>query len=133
MVERARERFCLGEVWFVADRGMVSPKVMEGLEERKVPYIVGVRMRKEREVRELVLSHPGRYQTVEENLKVKGAEAEIDEEALEREARYDGKYVLLTDSDLPAEEVALAYKGLWRVEAAFREPKAPLRVTRHGF
>ncbi len=41
--------------------------------------------------------------------------------------------MLLTDSDLPAEEVALAYKGLWRVEAAFREPEVPLRVARHGF
>jgi hypothetical protein len=61
------------------------------------------------------------------------AEAEIDEGALKREARYDGKCVLLTDCDLPAEEVALAYKGLWRVEAAFREPEVPLRVTRHGF
>jgi len=27
----------------------------------------------------------------------------------------------------------LAYKGLWRVEAAFREPQMPLRVTRDGF
>jgi len=63
-------------------------------------------------------------------LRVSGAKAEIDERALKREARYDGKYVLLTDCDLPAEEVASAYKGLWRVEAAFREPQMPLRVTR---
>jgi len=61
---------------------------------------------------------------------IEGAKAEIDEGALKREARYDGKYVLLTDGDLPAEEVALAYKGLWRVGAAFREPEVPLRVTR---
>jgi len=61
-------------------------------------------------------------------LRVRGAEVEIDEGALKREARYDGKYVLLTDSELAAEEVALAYKGLWRVEAAFRELKDQLEL-----
>lgn len=48
-------------------------------------------------------------------------EVEIDREAIKREARYDEKYVLLTDTDLSAEEVALGYKGLWRVKVAFRE------------
>ena len=61
-------------------------------------------------------------------LRIEGAQAEIDLGALKREARYDGKYVLLTDTDLPAEEVALAYKGLWRVEAAFRELKDQLEL-----
>ena len=61
-------------------------------------------------------------------LRVRGVEAEIDEGALKREARYDGKYVLLTDSDLPADQVALAYKGLWRVEAAFRELKDQIEL-----
>ena len=59
-------------------------------------------------------------------LRIERAKVEIDEGALKREARYDGKCVLLTDGDLPAEEVALAYKGLWRVEAAFREPEVML-------
>ncbi|MCD6541627.1 hypothetical protein J7K76_07370 [Candidatus Bipolaricaulota bacterium] len=40
----------------------------------------------------------------------------------------DGKYALLTGTDLPAEEVALAYKGLWRVEAAFRQLKDQLEL-----
>ena len=56
-------------------------------------------------------------------LKVEGAKPEIDEEKLREESRYDGKYVLLTDTELPAEEVALAYKGLWQVEQAFQELK----------
>jgi len=61
-------------------------------------------------------------------LKGTGAKAEIDEGALLRKARYDGKYMLLTDTALPAEEVALAYKGLWQVEAAFRELKDQLEL-----
>jgi len=44
-------------------------------------------------------------------------------------ARYDGKYVLLADTDLPAEEVALAYKGLWRVKAVHLEVKGYLVRT----
>jgi transposase len=36
--------------------------------------------------------------------------------------------VLFTTSDLPASEVALAYKGLWMVERAFRELKSSLEV-----
>jgi transposase len=42
------------------------------------------------------------------------------------EARYDGKFVLRTNVDLPADEVALKYKELWRVEQAFRTVKSVL-------
>ncbi|MBE3582311.1 MAG: IS1634 family transposase [Thermoanaerobacteraceae bacterium] len=60
-------------------------------------------------------------------LKVSGTEAVIDEKAIEEEARYDGKYVLTTNNaTLSPEEIALAYKDLWRVERAFREMKSGL-------
>jgi hypothetical protein len=52
----------------------------------------------------------------------------IDEAALEAEARYDGKYVLRTDTDLEAAEVALKYKELWRVEQLFRTIKSILET-----
>ncbi|MFZ5898196.1 MAG: hypothetical protein ACOYU7_03275 [Bacillota bacterium] len=41
-------------------------------------------------------------------LKLNGARAEIDRQALEREARYDGKYVLRTNADLDTGAAALA-------------------------
>jgi len=47
---------------------------------------------------------------------------------IEDEIRYDGKYVLSTNTTLPAEEVAKAYKQLWMVEHAFREMKSNLDV-----
>jgi len=50
----------------------------------------------------------------------------IDQKVLQEEARYDGKYVLRTNSQLDTDEVALAYKDLWRVERAFREIKSSL-------
>ena len=47
---------------FVADRGMVKSSVIEGLEARGLGYILGMRLRRAKEVREAVLSHSGRYQ-----------------------------------------------------------------------
>ncbi|HSA82320.1 MAG TPA: IS1634 family transposase [Geminicoccaceae bacterium] len=52
----------------------------------------------------------------------------LNEAAIAREARLDGKFVLTTSTKLPAAEVALAYKSLWRVERAFRALKSTLDV-----
>jgi transposase len=58
---------------------------------------------------------------------VSGGKIAIDEEAVNSEARYDGKYVIKTnDYELSPEEVALAYKDLWWVERSFRELKLGL-------
>lgn len=52
----------------------------------------------------------------------------VDEKKIAAEKRYDGKYVLLTNTNLSARETALAYKELWRVERAFREIKSFLEI-----
>ena len=52
-----------------------------------------------------------------------GSEARIAEEA-----RYDGKWVLRTNTDLDTAEVALQYKRLWMVEAWFRSCKSLLQT-----
>lgn len=52
----------------------------------------------------------------------------IDEEKVRKEARYDGKWVLRTNTDLTAAEVALKYKQLWMVEAMFRSMKSVLET-----
>jgi transposase len=52
----------------------------------------------------------------------------IDEEAVKRDARLDGKFVLTTNTDLPTAEVAQTYKSLWRVERTFREQNSTLEV-----
>ena len=52
----------------------------------------------------------------------------LNEAAIAREARLDGKFVLTTSTELPAAEVAKAYKSLWRVERAFRTLKSTLDV-----
>jgi Transposase DDE domain len=52
----------------------------------------------------------------------------IDEAKIKEEARYDGKWVLRTNIDLDAAEVALQYKRLWMVEAWFRSCKSLLQT-----
>jgi transposase len=52
----------------------------------------------------------------------------IDEEKVRKEARYDGKWVLRTNTDRPAAEVALKYKQLWMVEEMFRSMKSVLET-----
>jgi hypothetical protein len=51
---------------------------------------------------------------------------EIDEDKIQAQEKYDGLWVLQTDLDLPAKEIALRYKELWRVEQIFRTIKSIL-------
>lgn len=182
VVDRLRQRFGLTRVCWVADRGMISKSTIEGLEDRKLEYILGARMRRQKEVSLSVLSRAGRYEEVAENLRVKEVwtegrryivclnpdEAEkdarereaivgaledelkqgrlqlvgnrgyrrflrvekdavtIDKKKIAAEARYDGKFVLRTNTTLPAAEVAVQYKRLLLVEQFFRATKSLL-------
>ncbi len=53
---------------------------------------------------------------------------QIDEAKIAEEARYDGKWVLRTNTDLDPAEVALQFKRLWMVEAWFRSCKSLLQT-----
>lgn len=53
-----------------------------------------------------------------------GGGFEINEAKIESEARFDGKWVLQTDTDLTPTECALKYKELWMVEQLFRSMKS---------
>jgi hypothetical protein len=52
----------------------------------------------------------------------------IDEAKIVEDARYDGKWVLRTNTDLDTAEVALQYKRLWMVEQWFRSCKTLLQT-----
>lgn len=55
IVDRLRSRFAIGRVCVIADRGMISKATMQGLEERKLEYILGARERSDPLIREVVL------------------------------------------------------------------------------
>ena len=61
-------------------------------------------------------------------VKLGKASASIDEDRIKYEARFDGKWVLRTNTDLSADQVALKYKELWRVEKVFRDVKSLLET-----
>ena len=50
----------------------------------------------------------------------------INEKKITEEARFDGKWVLRTNTELTAEQAALKYKELWQVEQVFRDMKSIL-------
>jgi transposase len=192
IVKRLRERFRLREITVVADRGMMSQKTLEALEGSDPPvgYIIGVRMRRQKEVNLSVLGSRKQWlESVPERrkakdpapLKIKEVWVEnrryvvclneeerrkdahdreaivghlkeqlrqgdkslvgnkgyrrylkvqgdhhfaIDEKQIKTEARYDGLWVLRTNTLYNAETVAHVYKALWTVEDIIRTTKS---------
>ena len=61
-------------------------------------------------------------------LKITKGSARIDTDKVKSESRFDGKWVLTTNTDLPSSEVALKYKELWQVERVFRDVKSLLET-----
>ena len=196
VVARLRARFGIDRACIVADRGMISAETIATLEAEGVNYILGVRERSSREVREDVIDDDGiavpliiprqkgetqlavRERTVagrryvicrndEEARKDAEARAEliaglerklaqgdkalvgnkgfrrflkapahdtfvIDRAKVEADARFDGVFVLRTNTELSALQVVLRYRNLLAVETAFRTAKA-LLATRPIF
>jgi hypothetical protein len=184
IVEVLKDRFRIRRIILVCDKGMVSQFNLEELEKEGIDFIVGIRLRNVKEVKEEVLSKGGRYREVEDNLRVKevllkgkryiicvnpeqarkdemtrekilseleeklgrGAKelignkgyrrylkvdkdaVKIDEKKLKEEKRFDGKFVLLTSTQLSCEEVAKSYKSLWEMESVFRTLKDVLEI-----
>jgi hypothetical protein len=67
VVERMKKRFRIREVGVVADRGMISEASIAAMEAADPPvrYILGARMRRQKEVRETVLRHRGGWLEVQ--------------------------------------------------------------------
>jgi hypothetical protein len=64
VVDRLWRRFQLRRICIVADRGMISQDTITDLEQQGWPYILGARMRKQKEVRDQVLADRGRFHVV---------------------------------------------------------------------
>ena len=61
VIDRLRARFAIARVCVVADRGMISAEAIAELETRGFLYILGVRERTDKLVRELVLDDPAPF------------------------------------------------------------------------
>ena len=56
VIDRLRKRFAIGRVCIVADRGMISTETITALEARGLLYILGVRERTDKLVRDVVIN-----------------------------------------------------------------------------
>jgi hypothetical protein len=61
VVDRLRQRFAVGRVCVVADRGMISKATITALEARGLEYILGARERSSRVIRTAVLDDPAPF------------------------------------------------------------------------
>ena len=59
VVERLKNRFHIRQFYIVCDRGMISKDTLDWLEQDKILYILGARMRNSKEAKEDVLSRTG--------------------------------------------------------------------------
>lgn len=118
VIERLKDRFGVGDIVIVADKGTVSKGAVKELKSLGIGYILGVKMRKDKKVSTDVLSRAGKYKEVKNNLKVKEVQTE------------GGRYIVCagTNKELSAEDVALRYKELWEVERIFKEVKSVLET-----
>src|SRR5271167_3219322 len=57
VIDRLRQRFSIGRVCVVADRGMISAEAIAGLEERQLEYILGARERSDALVKKIVMEN----------------------------------------------------------------------------
>src|SRR6201987_5076072 len=138
VVDRLRARFSVGRICVVADRGMISAQSIAALEERKLEYVLGVRERSSAEGRGAILDGlraklaQGDKALVGNSgfrryLKTVSAEHfAVDETRVAEDARFDGLYVLRTNTKLTPLHVMLRYRDLLRVEQLFRQAKAVL-------
>ncbi|MCD6413209.1 MAG: IS1634 family transposase [Elusimicrobia bacterium] len=65
------KRFQIKRVILVGDRGMVSEGIIREIENRGYEYILGVKMRQLKKVKEEVMKRGGKFKTVTDNLRVK--------------------------------------------------------------
>jgi hypothetical protein len=189
VVDRLRQRFAIGRVCVVADRGMISAETIAALEARGLLYILGARERTDKLVREVVLADQAPFVPLTLPGKTRGKETDygakavtlggrryivcinhqeaakdaadraalvtalerqlkrgdkslvgntgyrrflktvgedhfaIDRAKVAEDARFDGVFVLRTNTDLNPLAAMLRYKQLWTVERIFRTDK----------
>ncbi|WP_425059291.1 hypothetical protein SCACP_39750 [Sporomusa carbonis] len=158
ILTRLKQEFAVEQCVFVGDRGIVTNDNLTLLAEAKYPYIVGYHKRGRVVSDALLESYADikEYAKIKDNLyylEVSAAQVEDDakdacsryilcynpvkavqdeafrdEVALAKEKLRDGKFVIKTNTTLPAQEVVVSYKTLMNVERAFREIKNFLDV-----
>jgi len=101
IVDRLRAKFAVGNICIVADRGMISKKTIREIERREWKYILGVRMRNVKEVREEVLGRGGRYEEVHPKSPIEKdpSPLKVKEVWVADEKKGDRRYIVCLNED----------------------------------
>jgi transposase len=128
VIDRLRQRFSIGRVCVVADRGMISAAAIAGLEERKLEYILGARERSDAVVRRIVLENDdpfvpllverkaGETQLFVKQVKVEGVRYVVcrNEEEAENDRKDREAIVAALDAQLKKGDKALIGNSAYR-------------------
>jgi len=98
VVDRLRQRFAIGRVCVVADRGMISKATISALEERRLEYILGARERSSAVVRGAVLDDEAPFTP----LLIERARGET--QLFVKEVRIDGARYVVCRNEAEAEK-----------------------------
>ena len=99
VIDRLRQRFGIGRVCIVADRGMISAETIAGLEQRKLDYILGARERSDALVRKIVLANEGPF--VPLLIERQRGETQL----FAKEVKVEGKRYIVCRNEAEAEKV----------------------------
>jgi transposase len=128
VVDRLGQRFSIGRVCVVADRGMISAATIAGLEERKLEYILGARERSDAVARKIVLENndpfvpllverkAGETQLFVKQVKVEGVRYVVcrNEEEAENDRKEREAIVAALDAQLKKGDKALIGNSAYR-------------------
>src|SRR5271155_754198 len=106
VIDRLRRRFDIARVCVVADRGMISAEAVAELEALRLLYILGVRERSDKLVRELVLDDPAPFVP----LTTRKRDKEIDYEA--KTVRLAGRRYIVCRNHQEAEKDAADHASI---------------------
>ena len=98
VIDRLRQRFAIGRICMVADRGMISAETVQGLEERQLDYVLGARERTDALVRTVVLNDSAPFTP----LLIERAKGQT--QLFVKEVKYDGKRYIVCRNETEAEK-----------------------------
>ena len=98
VIDRLRQRFAIGRICMVADRGMISAETIQGLEERQLDYVLGARERTDTLVRTVVLHDSAPFTP----LLIERAKGQT--QLFVKEVKVDGKRYIVCRNEAEAEK-----------------------------
>ena len=142
VAERLQRRFGVHRVCLVADAGMISKKMIAAVEARGWLYILGARLRRTKEVRDVVLSDTAPFETIEvarqrpDPMELQVKEVTVKDTACQEAAKAPHKprrYVVCRNRDQARKDAATREQILASLEHKLRSDGPKSVVANKGY